>query len=236
MSNLAKLLTVASLSLLLSVFSTGDAHERTATPRTRDSTQDELESARKATDIFLKGLKLSNLSEGREMLRSVQWITGEADHGQNFYAHPRFTDFSTLFEKLFNSDIHGVQGYKRLLEMKAVSEAGTPLTIQYIMIAFRDRRTNVWKVLGTGTEDSVDIDRQVAFSAKQLSSTDLPEQENLLTYGNWLLRAGRISESRAALAKALNARADTNDSPGAARLRQIQIQALLTVIERITSS
>src|SRR5260370_25372440 len=36
--------------------------------------------------------------------------------------------------------------------MKAVSEAGTPLLTRYSMVAFKDRRTNKWKVLDTGTD------------------------------------------------------------------------------------
>jgi hypothetical protein len=108
---------------------------------------DDLTAARDATDTFLKGVKIDDLPEGKEMLSRVQWITGEADNGQNFYVRPKYTTATTIFEKLFDTDTPGVQGYKRLLDMNAVSEAGTPLLVRYIMIAYKDQHTNQWKVL-----------------------------------------------------------------------------------------
>jgi hypothetical protein len=211
------------------------------TPNPSTPIVDDLIAAREATEIFLKGVKLADLPEGKEMLAGVQWITGEADNGKNFYVRPRFTEATTLFEKLFDTDVPSVQGYKRLLEMKAVSEAGTPLLVRYIMIAFKDQHTKQWKVLGTGTDDSVDIDRQVAFFGRRLQDTQFTsEQQNYLSYGHWLLLAGRISEARQALITALGASPYSNDRVLGRRmdtyssLHRLQIQSLLTVIENVT--
>ena len=155
-------------------------------------------------------MKLADLPEGKEMLSGVQWITGEADNGKNFYERPKFTEVTTLFEKLFDTDIPNVRGYKRLLEMKAVSEAGTPLLVRYIMIAFKDQRTKQWKVLDTGTDDSVDIESQVAFFGRRLQDTQFTsEQKNYLNYGHWLLLAGRVREARQALIAQRSAQART---------------------------
>jgi hypothetical protein len=60
--------------------------------------------------------------------------------------------------------------------MNAVSQAGTPLLVRYIMVEFKDRRTNAWKILGTGTDDSNDIERQVAFFGNRFLETDLTSQ------------------------------------------------------------
>ena len=40
---------------------------------------DDLSTARSATNTFLKGIKIADLPEGREMMREVQWITGELE-------------------------------------------------------------------------------------------------------------------------------------------------------------
>ena len=174
--------------------------------------KDGLTSAREATDNFLNGLKLAALPEGRQLLSETQWITGAADYGENFYDRPRFTEVTSLFEKLFDTDVPGVQGYKRLLDMKAVSEAGTPLLTRYFMVAFKDQRTNKWKVLLTGTEDSADIDREAVYAGQRLHKTDFDsEQDNYLNYGKWLLLAGRTRDAGQALATALSANPKATD-------------------------
>ena len=203
---------------------------------------DDLTAARNATDTFLKGVKIADLPEGKEMLLGVQWITGEADFGQNFYERPKYTVATTVFEKLFDTDTPGVQGYKRLLDMNAVSKAGTPLIVRYIVIAYKDQHTNQWKVLGTDTDDGVDIDRQVAFFGQNLHDRTLSEQGSYLTYGEWLLRAGRIKEAREALTTALSSSTTSTemvfgkpiDNGTYSDLHRLQINALLSVIDSIT--
>lgn len=204
--------------------------------------KDELTSAREATDSFLNGLKLAELPEGKQMLLETQWITGAADYGENFYHRPRFTEVTSLFEKLFDTDVPGVQGYKRLLDMKAVSEARTPLLTRYFMVAFKDRRSNKWKVLETGTEEDADVDRQVRYFGQNLHKTEFdPEQENYLNYGRWLLVAGRTKEARQALVTALNANPKATDpawpySEVTESLHRLQIVTLLGVIDAMVGN
>jgi len=188
----------------------------------------------------MNGLKLAELPEGRQTLSETQWITGDADNGQNFYFRPRFTEVTSLFEKLFDTDVPGVQGYKRLLEMKAVSEAGTPLLTRYFMVAFKDRSSNKWKVLDTGTDEDAHVDRQVAFFRERLHKTDFTsEQENYLSYGHWLLLSGQTKEARDALTTALTASPSITDpsyprTDSYAALHRLQIQALLAVLDAVT--
>ena len=229
--------------ILLSVLST---HAQTKTyPQSESQSpsqdaarrNDELRSARDATDEFLKALKMADLPEGRQSLIETEWITGEADYGENFYVRPRFTEATTVFETLFDTDVPGVQGYKRLLDMKAVSEAGTPILTRYFMIAYKDRRTSKWKVLETDNK-AEDIDGNIAYFAQTLHQTMLrSEQHNYLTYGHWLLLAGRTKEAREALTTALTASPAVDPTLGmqTVELDKIQINALLAVIDRITA-
>ncbi len=200
--------------------------------------RDDLAAARDASDRFLSGLKIAELPEGRQLMRENQWITGEADNGENFYTRPQFVETTPLFERLFDTDVAGVQGYKRLLEMKATSEAGTQLLIRYWLVAFKDRRAGEWKLLCTGQGDSADFDKEIAFwSQKDQPFTS--EVERLLIYGRWLLLAGRISEARNALTSGLSASTKYPDPPGQssdayAGLHVLQLRTLLGVVDSIS--
>lgn len=196
--------------------------------------------ASEAVDTFLKGVKLIDLPEGKALLARCQWITGEADNGANFYARPIYTKAKTIFEALFNTDVPGIIGYKRLMEMDAVSETRTTLKLRFIAIAYSDKKTGEWKVLGTGTDDSVDIERNVQYFEQNLTDTRYSsEQDNYLTYGNWLFRAGRIKEAKEALLKARGAKQFSDSDPRGriegkyVHLHQVQIERLLRVIERV---
>jgi hypothetical protein len=197
---------------------------------------DDLSAARNATDTFLKGMKIADLSEGKEMMREAQWLTGElVDVG---YERPTYTEATAIFEKLFDTDIPGVQGYKRLLEVKAVSEAGTPLIVRYLMIAYKDKRTKQWKVLSTLTGERIAVDDMVAWSGEGIPGSEL---SNSVFHGDWLLVAGRIKEARETLTASLTAKAtfafdgtSTEDNPELVRLNLLKARSLLRVIDCIT--
>jgi len=201
---------------------------------------DDLVAARAATETFLRGLKIADLSEGKEMMFGVQWITGEADNGRDFYVRPTFTEADTLFEKLFDTDIPGVRGYKRLLEMKAVSEGNTPLLIRYLMIAYEDQGAKQWKVLATEDGTCVDLDACVVYWSMHLHDPMSSEQDALLTYGEVLVEAGRIKDARQALTAALSAgttatyRGTMIDDGKNSGLHRMQIGALLSIIEKVS--
>lgn len=196
--------------------------------------------ASEAVDTFLKGVKLIDLPEGKALLARSQWITGDADNGANFYARPVYTKAKTIFEALFDTDLPGIVGYKRLMEMDAVSETRTTLRLRFIAIAYSDKKTGDWKVLGTGTNDSIDIERNVQYFEQNLADTRYSsEQDNYLTYGNWLFRAGRIRDAKEVLLKARGARQFSDSDPQGriegkfVHLHQVQIERLLQVIERV---
>jgi hypothetical protein len=200
---------------------------------------DDLAAARNATDTFLLGIKTADLPEGKEMLRDLQWITGEADVG--FYERPTFTEDRTIFEKLFDTDLPGVQGYKRLLEMTAVSEAGTPLLLRYLMIAYKDRHAEKWRVLFTGTGKRIAIDDMVTWSSKGLPGSS--EQFRYMYYGFWLLLAGQIKEAKQALITSLSAKTTYTsaidgepgeDDSSATHLQLLKARSLLSVIDSVT--
>jgi hypothetical protein len=221
---------------------------RKPVPAVKDSTKQQAQpdpevQAAAVVDKFLQGVKLADLPEGKAMMVETQWITGDADNGQNFYTRPVYTDSKTLYEGMFDTDVPGVRGYKRLMEMDAVSQANTPLKIRFIAIAYQNKSSGEWKVLFTGTDDSVDIERQVSFFGSRLTDTQMSsQQENYLDYGNWLFRAGRIMEAKQALLQAQEASPFSADDPDGriggkyVPLFRLQIAVLLQVIDKITGT
>jgi hypothetical protein len=217
------------------------AHQGLA-PVTPAPVVDDLAAAGNATDTFLKGIKIADLPEGREMLREVQWITGELEIG--LYEKPTFTENTTVFEKLFDTDIPGVQGYKRLVEMTAVSEARTPLLVRYLLIAYKDQQTKKWKVLFTGTGVRIDIDKMVTDIGNYLQNPSQSKQFLYQYYGFWLLMAGRLKEAKQALSTSLSAsttysdlfdskpREDDSDTT---HRQLLMARSLLSVIDNVTS-
>lgn len=202
-----------------------------------------LSEAAKAADDFLQGVKLIELPEGKKLLLQTQWIVGDADYGENFYSRPEFTAATTLYEGLFNTDISGVQGFKRLVQMQAVSKAGTPLMLKYIMIAYKDLASKKWKILLTGT-GGLDVDHEADAAARDINNTRITSlQDNYARYGQWALCAGRIQEAKRALLQAMSASPYPTD-PDMARLtrteqverRKLQITAQLEVISSITGT
>jgi len=188
-------------------------------------------------DRFLYGLKAADLPEGKAMMIQAQWVTGAADYGQNFYARPVYTDAKTIFESMFDTDVPGVRGYKRLVELDGVSEAKTTLKIRLLAIAYQDRRSGEWKVLYTGTDKFVDVGQRLAWIENHLKDTRyLSEQENYYEYGISLCLAGRIAAAKDALLEAEDAKTvPTGNTPHPSKYYpRPQIDALLAVIAQIS--
>jgi hypothetical protein len=207
------------------------------------SHQSEESQAHDSVMKFLQGLRIAVLPEGKKLLAETQWILGPADRGQNFYSRPDYTEVTSIYAALFDSDIPSVKGYKELFEMKAVTKAGTTRHLKYLAISFKDTIADKWKLLTT-TDDAdddsgnaLDMDATVAFFKKNLTDTKCTSpRENYFLYGRWLLCDGRIKEARSALETAQTVKGTANpnsifetDDP----VRDTQIAALLEVIAKV---
>lgn len=179
--------------------------------------------ASKVADRYLNSIKLIDLPEGKKMLSETEW---EKPAYNNY---PVFTEVSTLFEGMFSTDIAGIQGYKRLIELKAVSKAGTPLLERYILISYKDKGSQKWKVFGftTGT----DVEYWVQATAKRLGDTRfLSDQLNYRLYGYHLLLAGKINQAKEAFQKASQLNKQNPDP----RCHHGDFDTFLEIIIRIT--
>jgi hypothetical protein len=220
----------------------------TATASVTDvpNTPTEQASAHEVVMHFLQGIKIAALPEGKQLLADSQWIVGKADRGKNFYSRPNYTELNSILASLFDTDFPNVKGYKELFDMKAQTQGGTTANVKFLVIAFKDVAAEKWRILGSfddlGDGSAIDIDHQAAYFKNHLTDTkyDSP-RENYSTYGHWLLLDGRIAEARTVLTTAKTASDTTNDPVLGVRhdnnvIRDLQIDVLLTVIDRITAS
>jgi hypothetical protein len=190
---------------------------------------------------FLQGVRMVALPEGKQMLTDTQWIVGEADRGQNYYSRPDYAEVTPIYATLFDTDIPTVQGYKELLAMKAVTEAGTTRNLKYLIISFKDTSSGKWKVLSAfdnadagGGDSNLDVDHQIAFFKNYLSDPRASSpRDTYATYGTWLLLGGHIMESRAALELAKKMAPTSQTNTKIDPIRDIQIDLLLQIIVRI---
>jgi hypothetical protein len=188
---------------------------------------------------FLQGLRIKELPEGKKLLGETQWILGPADRGQNFYSRPDYTEVTSIYAALFDTDVPSVKGYKELLDMKGVTNSGTARSLKYLIITFKDTTSGKWKILRTLDNDkddlgtALDIDAQVEFFKNNLADTrSLSPKNNYLIYGGWLLCGGRIKEARSALETAQTA-SDMGAYSRPDPIHDIQVTALLEVIGKI---
>lgn len=180
-------------------------------------------SPSKVADKYLNAIKIIDLPEGKQRLSETEW--GKPAYNN----YPVFTEASTLFEGIFSTDIVGIQGYKRLIQLKAVSKAGTPLLERYILILYKDKKSQKWKVIGftTGT----DVEYWVRDTAERLGDTRfLPDQYNYRLYAYHLLIAGRINDAKEAFQKASHLNKQNPDP----RSQQSDFDIFLEIISNIT--
>ncbi len=142
--------------------------------------------ASKSADTFLRAVRIIELTEGKQMLADVTWGLDND--------FPVFTESSTLFETMFNTDDPGVSGYKRVLEVKGISKASTQLFKKYLLIAYKDRISQNWKVFSL--REIADAEYEAQESAKMLNETRFTTKSvNYRGYGYWLMMAGKIRQA-----------------------------------------
>lgn len=140
---------VIALSLALFLALSHGAHGQTSP---------ETDAAAKNADTLLAALKIADIPEGRQVLSVAAW--------RPLYEIPVVLEYTTLYQGLFDTDVPGVSGYKRLLDMKVQSKGRTVLTARYILVSYKDPKANAWKVFdvrdisGTTVEQTIEFYRQ----------------------------------------------------------------------------
>jgi len=147
-----------------------------------------LEDAQKTKTDFLQALKILDLPEGKELLAELVFETNNS--------YPVVSSSNLIFEKLFDTDINGIKGYKALLEIQTLSKANTPLTIRYLLISYHVKKENKWKVFEF--RESIDVEREIMLAKSDLDkiSKYLELQYKLRRLAYWQILNGELLESK----------------------------------------
>jgi len=163
-------------------------------------------AARDAVDIYLKGMRIFELPEGKKMVAATSWPA--------WGNKPVLLKYQTLFEGMIDTDIDSIKGYKRLLDAQVKSEAGTPLEKRMLIVAYPGAGDKKWRVLifSTGT----DVAGEIAYGENRLGNTEYSKDQfkyRFLAY--WYAAAGRLNDSLKAYKKAadLNMTNPDNSTP-----------------------
>lgn len=163
-----------------------------------------LEDAQKTTTDFLQALKILDLPEGKELLSELVF--------ESTKSFPVVSSSNLIFEKLFDTDIDGIKGYKALLEIQSLSKANTPLTFRYLLISYLDKKEGKWKVFSF--RESIDTEKEVMYSKQGLtdSNDSRKMQYRLRNLAYWQIMNGELNRAKESFLNAFKEATESGDS------------------------
>mgnify|MGYP001225734049 CR=1 FL=1 len=163
-----------------------------------------LEDAQKTTTDLLQALKILDLPEGKEMLADLVF--------ESSTSFPIVSSSNLIFEKLFDTDIDGIKGYKALLEIQSISKANTPLTLRYLLISYLDKTENKWKIYSF--RESIDTEKEVMYSKQALTDKNDSRkmQYRLRGLAYWQIMNGELLGAKESYLKAYKEATANGDS------------------------
>lgn len=163
-----------------------------------------LEDAKKTTTDFLQALKILDLPEGKELLSELVF--------ESTKSFPVVSSSNTILEKLFDTDIDGIKGYKALLEIQSLSKANTPLTLRYLLISYLDKKENKWKVFSF--RESIDTEREVMYSKQSLTDNNDSRkmQYRLRNLAYWQIMNGELNGAKESYLNAYKEATENEDT------------------------
>ena len=152
--------------------------------------ESDLEKVKKVADKFMMGAQASITPEGKALLSETAIPKIQ---------YPILIDQKMIMENLFESDILGVHGFKRLLQVKIQSKAGTELSKQYILIAYKRIDSGEWKVWQFA--EANDAEKSMLFFKGILDRKDYKYTNRsieLMHFGYWATMAGKLNAAKSA--------------------------------------
>jgi hypothetical protein len=163
--------------------------------------------ARASADKFISAMKIaSEVPEARQTVRQLSWVD---IHAMELIGE------TTIYEGMFDTDIQGIKGYKRLIEARLRSQGSTEASARYVLLAYKDRTSGIWKVFEIRDLKGSSSNNEVEAAAKGLDDTSYggKKQRNYRRYAYWLAFDGKVGMAKQAYDKAIalnNADPDPN--------------------------
>jgi hypothetical protein len=146
--------------------------------------------ARNAAETYLKAIKILEFPEGKSLFATVSW--------RNTDRIPTITDSTVLYEGMFSTDSPNLRGYKQMLEIKGTSKAGTGLVKRYMLVAYQDRQSKVWKVYDFREAADAAYEAEAAQARTLKPDPYMTQGIQFRHYGYWLMLAGKVTEAQVA--------------------------------------
>jgi hypothetical protein len=189
--------------------------------------KDGKESATQVADKFLGGVKIIELPEGKKLVSETMWPIRMRVNPSS----PVFNQYATVFEGTFDTDVSGIQGYKRLVDIEGRSEAGTTLTTRFMLILYQNRTDQRWRVITFAK--SQDTDEAVDYFRKTANRETENKAYNQYILALSLIDAGKLSEARETFKKALSL-AETEDATKILSVPKDEVRDYLAALQSIT--
>lgn len=185
-----------------------------------------LDADAKATaDKFMGAAKIaSEVPDARQIVRQLSWVEIHP---------PELIGETTIYEGMFDTDIQGIKGYKRLIEAKVRSQASTELTVRYVLVAYKDRTSGMWKVFDIRDLKGSNSTQIVEETAKGLEDTSYggKKQANYRRYAYWLAFDGKVGMAKQAYDRAV-ALNNADPDPNWAKFETGRFQALQAIMSQ----
>lgn len=165
--------------------------------------------ARVATDEFLRGIQIIELAEGQAAVAAYSW--GGEFSALKIRELPQIRSIADLYENTFETDRPDVLGYRRLMQIEIVSKgqtrrdellgkAGVPegatFTEKYTIVAFKDLRSDRWRVLTFDPSFDEEENLQLARGWAERDSPRKDPRYERTSLAWLLLRAGKFAEAK----------------------------------------
>jgi hypothetical protein len=180
------------------------------------------QGAKAVADKFISAAKIgSEVLEARQTIRQLSWVDIHP---------PELIGETTIYEGMFDTDVQGIKGYKRLIEAKVRSQSSTELTVRYVLVEYKDRASGIWKVFDIRDLKGSNSSHEVEETAKGLEDTSYggKKQANYRRYAYWLAFDGKVGMAKQAYDKAI-ALNDADPDPNWAKFETGRFQALQAI-------
>ena len=147
--------------------------------------------AKASADKFISAMKIAaEVPEAQQTVRQLSWA---ATRGVQVLGE------STLYEGMFDTDLEGIKGYKRLIDAKVRNQAGAEQAVRYVLVAYKDRSSGSWKVFDIRDLNGSNSDHEVEAAAAQLEDTQYGKKQlNYRRYAYWLAFDGKVGKAKQA--------------------------------------
>jgi hypothetical protein len=205
---------------------------------------DDLADAKAATDAYFQGRQIVEVTEGKNLMAANSW----GAEFPNFAERDMlvFKDSKVLFDGLFDTDVPGVKGFKRLMQVTLVSQgrtemdrllgrpgtpAGATTDEKWMAIVFQDRTTKKWKVLSSRKAADTRFEAE-AITKRITMDSSVPMSIRYRQAAFWLLLDGKVAEASKAIDE--SKKHPPSDKPEIAANWAASLPQYESIIDRIT--